>query len=210
MLLKRSVLNLIKNENGDYHSVFKNNHGRRIYICLSIYDCKCEIIKCFYIDRSSRPEPKKLKSFRFHIETLLNVCANELDKVFVAYELDDSSVLSCEELISTETKREKYNILIFIHEDDLLKTIFKNKYHRAIYLEIKKLQDKALIKTCRYCDNRGEDTDITPYSLTTIYFDFSFTNLLKITNTELEGGFTDIVITENHTIVLDRPICGSI
>jgi hypothetical protein len=34
--------------------------------------------------------------------------------------------------------------------------------------------------------------------------------LLRIVNTELEGGFTDVAVSEEHTLVLDRPICGSI
>jgi len=208
--LKRSVLELRKNEYGYYHSVFKNNHGRRTYIQISIVENECEIIKCFYIDRTSRPEPKKLRTFNFPISQLLSICETELDKNFVSYELNDNSPISDEELISTATQREKYNILIFLRENNSLKTIFKNRFRRAIYLEIQLLQDRALVKVCRYCDLRGEDTDITPYSIKTIYFDYSFNNLLKIVNEELEGGFTDIVITENHTINLDRPICGSI
>lgn len=34
--------------------------------------------------------------------------------------------------------------------------------------------------------------------------------LLRIVNTELEGGFSDVAIASEYTLVLDRPICGSI
>ena len=99
-----------------------------------------------------------------------------------------------------------------LKDGEILKTIFKNRFRRSIYLEIDTSGEKALINVCKYCDVRGVGVDITPYHLTTIYFhhDKDFTNLLNIVNNELEGGFTDVVITESHTIVLDRPICGSI
>jgi hypothetical protein len=34
--------------------------------------------------------------------------------------------------------------------------------------------------------------------------------LLRVVNDELEGGFTDVAIAGEYTLVLDRPICGSI
>lgn len=35
-------------------------------------------------------------------------------------------------------------------------------------------------------------------------------SLRRSVNNESEGGFTDVMISNEHTIVLDRPICGRI
>ena len=95
-----------------------------------------------------------------------------------------------------------------------MKTIFKNRMRREIYLEIILNEAKSYIKECRYCDTRGDESKnkITPYRLVTVFFehDNEYRAILNIVNNELECGFTDIVVSESHTIKLDRPICGSI
>lgn len=208
--MKRSVLELHNAGGNDYQAFIKNNHGRKLYFKLSALDKKCEIVDCFYIDRAKRTEPKLLKTRKFQLDELLSVIAKELDKNYSEYRFADAPVLTTEDFIEQVLHTEKYNILIMLKNENTLKTIFKNRFHRAIYLEIEVHDKKALIKECRYCDERGEGTTITPYSITTIYFDYNFTNILNIVNDELEGGFTDLLITENHTIKLDRAICGSI
>lgn len=208
--MKKSVLELHNAGENTYQAFIKNNHGRKLYLRLSAYNENCEILDCFYIDRAKRCEPKLLKTHSFRLDELLTVIAKELDKKFSEYQFLDASILTTEEFIEQVLHTEKYNILIMLKEESTLKTIFKNRFHRTIYLEIEVHNEKALIKNCQYYDERGEGTTITPYSITTIYFDYSFTNLLNIVNNELEGGFTDILITENHTIKLDRAICGSI
>lgn len=211
VILKRSILELYKSHDNDYQAVIKNNHSRLIYVKMSIVDNCCEIKSCFYIDREKRPVPKLFATSRCALVDLLTVFASELDKTFDSYRFaDDTTVLDTENFINQFVDKEKYNILIMLQNDDVLKTIFKNRYHRAIYLEINTSREKALIQKCKYCDKRGENVDVTPYNLTTIFFEFNNENLLSIVNMELEGGFTDVVITDNHTIVLDRPICGSI
>lgn len=210
VFLKRSVLELHKSHDNDYQAVIKNNHGRLIYMKLAIVDDCCEIKSCFYIDREKRPVPKLFVTNQCELDNLLSVIANELDKCFDSYQFVDLSALKTEDFIKQFVDKEKYNILIMLQTDDVLKTIFKNRYHRAIYLEIDTSREKALIRKCKYCDKRGKDVDVTPYNLTTIFFEFSNDSLLSIVNKELEGGFTDVVITDNHTIALDRPICGSI
>ena len=210
VILKRSVLELYKSHDNDYQTVIKNNHSRLIYVKMSIVDNCCEIKSCFYIDREKRPVPKLFVTNQCGLDNLLTVIATELDKCFDSYQFVTSSALETEIFIKQFVDKEKYNILIMLQTDDVLKTIFKNRYHRAIYLEIDTSREKALIQKCKYCDKRGEDVDVTPYNLTTIFFEFNNENLLSIVNKELEGGFTDVVITDNHTIVLDRPICGSI
>lgn len=206
---KRSVLELYKNYNNEFHSVFKNNHGRLIYLALAIKDDKCTISNCYYLDRSLYFVPKKAVTKNCLITDLLDVIRNELDKDFA--DIDYCNIfLSKKQLINRTLGHQKYNILIMLKEGNVLKTIFKNKFRRSIYLEISTGVDKSLISKCRYCDKRGEKADITPYGLKTIYFESGIDNILSIVNTELEGGFTDILITAENTIELDRPICGSI
>ncbi len=208
--MQKSVLELHNAGENVYQAFIKNNHGRKLYLRLSAHNENCEILDCFYIDRAKRCEPKLLKTRSFRLDELLTVIAKELDKKFSEYQFLNTPVLTTEDFIEQVLHTEKYNILILLKEESTLKTIFKNRFHRSVYLEIELNNEKALIKNCRYCDERGEGTIITPYSITTIYFDYNFTNLLNIVNNELEGGFTDILITENHTIKLDRAICGSI
>lgn len=210
--MKKSILELHRTADGLYQSIIKNNHGRLIYMLLFLTEKDFEIIECFYIDRDNRPEPKKLMKKFLGADELLSVIASSLDKNFDSYRIIESTSLSKEEFIGKVTSKEKYNILIMLKEGNFLKTIFKNKYHRSIYLEIEVIGEKAKIVSCRYCDKRGKDTDITPHRLITIFFDYDkgHSNLLKFINSELEGGFSDVLITEDHTIILDRPICGSI
>ena len=210
--MKRSVLELHNAGENIYQAYIKNLHGRRMYLKLSIVNGECEILCCFFIDRTRYSEPQLLETRRFPLDELITVVARELDKSFGSYEFVDGPIVPMEDFIQQVLHREKYNILIMLKDGEILKTIFKNRFHRSIYLEIDTSNKKALIKTCNYCDARGTDTNVTPYGLTTIYFcnDENCTTLLNIVNSELEGGFTDVVITEKHTIVLDRPICGSI
>ncbi len=208
--MQKTILTLHKMEDGTCQSFIKNNHGRKLYLHIAITGDNCEVIECFYIDRAKRVEPKLLKTRKFILKDILDVIARELDKKIDTYCIESDEPLSTEAFIDGCLKREKLNILLLLKDGDTLRTIFKNRFRREIYLEIDTSGDKALIKTCRYCDVRGTDVSITPYHLTTIYFDFSFQTLLKIVNFELEGGFTDIIISDTHTIELDRPICGSI
>jgi hypothetical protein len=115
--------------------------------------------------------------------------------------------LTKDELISSYLCGEKKKILLLLKEENVFRTIFKNKYHRSIYLEITLSGERAFISDCHYADARSDEI---PYGLKTIYFPFSMKALLNIANKELEGGFTDVAITEEHTLVLDRPICGRI
>lgn len=206
---KRSVLELYKNYNNEFHSVFKNNHGRLIYLALAIKDDKCTISNCYYLDRSLYSVPKKAVTKKCALNELLNIIKNELDKDFVDIDFCNT-LLSEKQLIGAELNKEKYNILIFLKDGNVLRTIFKNKFRRNIFLEITLGVDESLISKCRYCDKRGKNANITPYGLKTIYFESGINNILSIVNTELEGGFTDILITAESTIKLDRPICGSI
>ena len=144
VLKKPSVLELHKTDDGMYQSVFKNNHGRRIYISLYINKNDCKIIDCFYIDRTSRPAPNKFETHKLVIDELLTVIASELDKVFSSYTIVESPKISAENFIAQAMHKEKYNILLMLKDGDTLKTIFKNRFRREIFLEMECLYVKYL------------------------------------------------------------------
>ena len=99
-----------------------------------------------------------------------------------------------------------------IAEGDKLKTIFKSKFRREIYLELSVSDGMAAITQCYYVDKRAKGKKIPPQGLVSVRFEFSLQKLLEVVNSELEGGFTDALISHVHTLKLnsDSPICGSI
>jgi hypothetical protein len=205
--MKHSVLTLTPTLSGTYHAIFTNDHGRKLYIELSVRDNICNFEKCYYIDRSSKKVPKNLTSEECSFENLTDKIALELDKRFFRIEFSNTQPLCEKDLIEFYLRCEKKHILLFLKEENTLRTIFRNRYYRSIYLEVKPKGSRALIAECRYCDERSGAKNI-PQGLKTIFFDFSLSKLLHIVNNELEGGFTDVAITDNHTITLNRPICG--
>ncbi len=207
--MKHSILTLFRTNRG-YHTVLKTNHGRLVYLALSEADSSYNIDECIYIDRSLPCSPKKQVSKKIPQERLLDMLRAELDKDFASVQFTDAPIVSKQELIERHLYCEKKNILLLLKEQKLLKTIFKNKFRREIYLEISLDGEKALIARCHYCDARAGGKIITPQGLSTIYYKHSLQNLLQIVNRELEGGFTDIMVSDDHTITLDRAICGSI
>ena len=207
--MNRSILTLFRIANG-YHTVLKTNHGRLVYLALSANGNDYNVDECIYIDRSHPSSPKKQVSKKIPRGWLLDMLREELDKDFTSVQVADSSIVSKQELIEQHLRCEKKNILLLLKEQNRLKTIFKNKFRREIYLEISLEGEKALIARCHYCDARAGDKMITPQGLTTIYYTHSLQNILQIVNGELEGGFTDVMVSDDHTITLDRPICGSI
>jgi hypothetical protein len=205
--MKHSVLTLTPTLSGTYHAIFTNDHGRKLYIELSVRDNICNFEKCYYIDRSSKKVPKNLTSEECSFENLTDKIALELDKRFFRIEFSNTQPLCEQDLIALYLSCEKKHILLLLKEENTLRTIFKNRYYRSIYFEVTLDGNRALISTCHYCDERSGAKNI-PQGLKTIFFDFSLSKLLYIVNNELEGGFTDVAITENHTITLNRPICG--
>ncbi len=168
------------------------------------------IDRCFYIDRTKRPSPKNLITQNCTLTDLPKVLATELDTPIGGVEMCEDSV-SKENLISGYLKSQKPKILILHSEGGILKTVFKNKFRRVIYLGITLEDGVATISECHYVDPRGKDLKISPQGLITVRFEFSLHKLLEVVNCELEGGFTDAVICEQSTVVLGtKPICGSI
>lgn len=212
--MDRSIFKLYKIDGNEYQGFIKNEHGRKIYVRLSIENGVCQMLSCFYIDRSTRPSPTLFKTKRFLLEDMLSVLSTEHDRIFNSYEIHNSPIMQTEEFIQHIIGTQKYKILILLKEGNTLKTIFKNRMRREIYLEIILNNEKSYIKECRYADVRGEESQkiVTPHRLVTVFFkhDNEYRAILNIVNNELEGGFTDVVVSESHTIKLDRPICGSI
>jgi hypothetical protein len=155
--------------------------------------------------------PKNQVSNVFPFDSLLNVVRKELDKEFADYRVSEQAI-SKEEYIARYMGTEKRKILLVLKSGNILKTRFKNRHRRAILLEITLSNNHAVISQCRYCDTRSKcgEKQITPQGLVTIYFDYSLDNLLTLVNSELEGGFTDVMVSEENTVILDRPICGRI
>ena len=205
--MKQSVLTLTPDGTGAYHAVFTNNHGRKLYLALSIKDGTCYIQDCHYIDRSTRKVPKKWGSRPFPYGMLKDKISSELDKLFASIFFSDIPPISKKDLVYEYLDREKKHILLLLKDGCFMRSIFKNRYHRSIYLEIKLDGSRALISDCRYCDVRSGERNV-PHGLTTVFFDYSLENILRIANSELEGGFCDIAVTGEHTLKLDSPICG--
>lgn len=122
---------------------------------------------------------------------------------------------STEEYIKLKTQvKTKYKFLILVNDNNTYKTRLKNRIHRSILLKIVRNGNKGTIIDCHYSDrtyNRN-NAYITPSGLTSITFDFSLYNILKIVNSELNCDFTDVIITQDSFGFNDSPlpICGSI
>ena len=218
--MKQSILRFEKTKDDFYHAMIKNNHGRKIYLRVNRSGDTVSICDCFYIDRPMRNGnkaiPLKWKTAQCKYNDLIEVLAAEIDKRFYGVKFCE-----CERKLSTDEYIElalqsnsKYKFLIFIKDNGLLRTRFKNRVHRTIYLEIKKDNNKGLVQICHYCDRRYKRNNqfITPAGLNTIYFDYNIKKVLEIVNTELNCDFTNIIITSD-TFGFDKdnvPICGSI
>ena len=209
--MKNKILSLFKSDNARYISVFRNNHGRVIYLDLVRHGESVEIAECEYLDRTKAMTPKRLVTRICALDELLNVIREELDRDFAELKFFDDVIMSKDYLVSSFLGKRKKKILIMIAEGNVLRTILKNKYHRTILFELA-LDDRgtATITQCHYIDKRAKGKKIPPQGIVTVRFEFSLQKLLEVVNSELEGGFTDAIITHQHTLTLDSPICGSI
>lgn len=218
--MQKSILHLDKKQGQTYHAIFKNNHGRRLYIQLQINNNEIFISDCFYTDRPARnghhAVPCKFHTSHCTCDSLIDVFKNELDKTFFGIEFSDTeNKFSTEEYIKLKTQvKTKYKFLILVNDNNTYKTRLKNRIHRSILLEIVRSGNKGTITDCHYSDrtyNRN-NAYITPSGLTSITFDFSLYNILKIVNSELNCDFTDVIITQDSFGFNDSPlpICGSI
>lgn len=204
LFMKKSVLVFDKCSENIYHAVFRNNHSRKIYMKISCAANEINILKYFYVDRPRSGEPtvpKRLTTKSCTLDELYDVIANELDKKFSSIEFSDVICnLSDEDYIASElSSNGKYKFLILVRYGDRMCTRLKNRVYRKIYFEVKVDGNKGLVKKCYYYDRCYKRTDlfITPTGLNTIFFDFSYDNILKIVNDELNCDFTHVIVTDD-------------
>jgi len=218
--MRKSILKFDMVSENIYHTIFRNNHGRKIYLRINCIGETITISDCLYIDRpmrnGSRAIPQKWTTTKCNYSSLIDVLAKELDKHFYGMEFSEKKPNeTAEEYITHYLQNtKKYKFLILVEYGDILKTRLKNRVYRTINLEIRQNGYRGLIQNCYYCDRRykGNNQLITPVELKTIYFDYNTEKVLEIVNNELNCDFTDVIITRDtfNFEKSDIPICGSI
>lgn len=217
--MQRSVLVLDKAAENCYQTVFRTTHGRKIYLCLQEMEEQINICDCFYVDRPMKVIPQRWKTRYCDKNELLKIIENELDKKFYGIQRQNTTESqSAENYIESKLSamaRRRYQFLIFVENDDILRTRLKNRVHRMIYLELKHCSNgKGVIQACHYYDRKYKRTNtlITPAGLKTIYFTYNSDNILDMVNRELNCQFTDVILTKD-TFGFDKsdlPLCGAI
>ena len=148
--MQRHKLILESAQDGTFHTFFRNNHSRWIYMNMALDGEAVHITDCFYIDRpknqGSYAIPKKLKTKHCNLNALLEVCANELDKRFFGIEIRNKTDRLTKEayIQSVVSDSGKFKPLILVGKiegDELperLATRLKNRIHRSIYLDLRR------------------------------------------------------------------------
>lgn len=225
--MKKQQLILHKTQSGNYRSVIKNKHGRLIYLEIREGKNSLSVINCFYLDRIRSGEyyssPQKLVTRDFSFNEILDVIASELDRKYFGVEITDKFAdLTKDEFIDLQLKamQRKYNFLIFIGEGELIngipsviKTRFKNRIHRGIYLEMRYCNGKGVITDCHYYDRKyKERSKVIPEMLSTVFFEYNRQAILNIINKELNTAFTHIIFVTDGSLDVDNEIalCGNI
>ncbi len=117
--------------------------------------------------------PQKFITKAFVCDNLLDIIETELDKRYYGIEISFSTIkLTRDEFINYKLKEMKkgYKFLIFIGEGELIdgiptiiKTRFKNRIHRSIYLEMQYRNGSGVITNCHYYDRIYKEVpDIAP------------------------------------------------
>ena len=96
--MKQSILTLENGSENSFRTIFKNRHGRVIYLEIEICEGFFIIKDCFYVDRNQgksgnlryAAKPRLLKTRSFSVDELLDVIATELDKRFYGVEFVSS------------------------------------------------------------------------------------------------------------------------
>ena len=136
--MKPSVRIFIKNENDDWHIVFKNNHGRKIYLALSVSGDTYEIVECYYLDRSAKKVPKTLifepfdrkelaDKFEYNEKYLSSIFKKRAGKSFKEY-LTDKRIELAKRILSSERTPIKAVASMVGYEDEYyFMRVFKRK-----------------------------------------------------------------------------------
>lgn len=154
---------------------------------------------------------------------MLDVIAFELDRKYFGVEITDKfAALNTTEFIDLQLKtmQRKYNFLIFVGEGELidgipsiLKTRFKNRIHRGIYLEMQYRNGKGVITDCHYYDRTyKERSKVIPETLSTVFLEYNRQAILNIINNELNTSFTHIIFVADGSLDIDNKValCGNI
>jgi len=218
--MKKDELSFELMPSGNYHTVFRNNHSRKIYLQIERQNDELRLIECCYIDRPLKsgryPIPKKFKPKQCKCDELIDIIATTLDKRFYGMSFScEKDPTTRDEYIQSKQGHTKYQFLIFVKDGTVIRTRLKSRVHREIYLEIQIVFGQAAhISDCHYCDRqyRTNGKIVTPVGLTTVFFYPTKENLLRIVNEELNCDFTDIIITEDTFGFYEKPIpiCGAI
>jgi len=225
--MKKQQLILHKTGSGNYRSVIKTKHGRLIYLEIREGNNSLSVKNCFYLDRIRSGEyyssPQKFKKRNFSFNEILDVIASELDRQYFGVEITDKFTdLAKDEFIDLQLKamQRKYNFLIFIGEGELIdgipsiiKTRFKNRIHRGIYLEMQYRNGKGVITDCHYYDRKYTQREIViPEMLSTVAFSYNRQAIVNIINNELNTAFTHIIFVTDGSLDIDNEIalCGNI
>lgn len=155
-------------------------------------------------------DSKKVCQQKIPRNDLPRVLRNELDTDIALLVFNMKPVITVTDMLRDETEKGKTRILILLRDGDYLRTMLKNRYRRTIFLELFRTEEKTTVITCRYADLRAGETPRVPYTLLRFDCGSSMADILAFVNEELEGGFTHILIAEEHNIKLTRPICGAI
>ena len=234
--MQKSILKLeLYTNNGKeaFRTIFKNQHGRVLYLSIEIDDTNCSIIDCFYIDRNQgrtgpercRSKPLKLQTVQFHIDNLLHVIKIELDKKFYDVEIikTDSINLTLDQYlqVKSENLHRKYHFLIMVGSGDTynglpicLRTRLKNKLHRSIFIELQYYKEgRGVVNQCYYYDRKykRQDVKITPPLLKSCFFPYTQEGILNLFNHEICCDFTHMIITDGIDLYSNTaPLCGAI
>lgn len=227
MYSKKLILYTALSEN-IYRAIIKTKHGRLIYLEIKIIKNQCNIVNCYYIDRIRNKvyyaQPQKLITLNFDYDNLLNIIETELDSKYCEIEINDLyKELSTEEFIQDKLQsfRRKYNFLIMIGEGEtvndipsILKTRFKNRIHRSIYIELHyRGNGKGVIADCRYYDRIYKSKQLViPETLTSIIFEYNRNRIIQLINNELNADFTDVIFITDNSVDINNtmPLCGNI
>ena len=114
----------------------------------------------------------------------------------------------------------KYKFLIFVGEGEptngipsVIKTRFKNRIHRSIYLEMKYINGKGVITDCHFYDRKYKEvTKVIPETLSTVFFEYNRQAILNIINNELNTAFNRIIFVTDGSLDIDNEIalCGNV
>lgn len=208
--------------------MIKTNHGRIIYLEIMSDTSVVHVKDCYYLDRvqcgNIRAVPQKLTTLNFRFTEMLQVVASELDRQYFGVEITDKFTdLTKDEFIAIQLKQTQrnYKFLILIGEGitfngipSILRTRFKNRIHRSIYLEMHyEGNGRGVIADCHYYDRKYKArSKVIPETLTTVFFNYDRLAILNTVNRELNTAFTHVIFVTDGSLDINNEValCGNI